>query len=454
MTHLAKLHYICKKKRMRFIYFLCFLCLLMSCKKENKNFRADMANPQLLHGVMDKYTEIIVHDIFSPPVASRNYAYTTIAGYEASRHKEPSYKSLAGQLHGLSEVPQPDKNKEYCFELAAVKAMIMTGKKFIFSESDLNDFETTMMADINKINIPEDIYKNSIEYGEAVAKHIMAWADKDNYKQSRSFPKFTINTEDKGRWKPTPPGYMDAVEPHWRTTRTMVMDSAQQFKPLPATKFDLNKNSKFMKEAKEVYDAGNSLTEEQKEIANFWDCNPYKLNVTGHVMNAVKKISPGGHWMSIAKEVALKDKASFVKTAQTYAMTSLGLFEGFISCWDEKYRSNSIRPESIINENIDENWAPLLQTPPFPEYTSGHSVISAASSEILTSLYGDNFSFSDSTEIRFGLPVRKYKSFYDAADEASISRFYGGIHYKPAIYNGVEQGKKIGKYVIEKIKFK
>ncbi len=434
--------------------FFCFLLTLTSCKKYNENYKAAISNPKFLHDVMGEYTDIIVHDIFSPPVASRNYAYTTIAGYEAARHADSSYISLEGQLHGLTAVPKPESNKKYSFELAAIRAMITTGRKFIFSEADFNEFEKKLMADIDKINMPKDVYENSIAYGDEVARHIMAWADKDNYKQSRSFPKFSIDVDQKARWRPTPPGYMDAIEPHWSKIRTMLLDSAAQFKPVVPTKFDIAKNSLFIKEALEVYSVGKNLTADQKEIANFWDCNPYKLNVTGHVMVATKKITPGGHWMSIARQVALKSKADFVKTTQTYALTSLALFEGFISCWDEKYRSNVIRPESIINEYIDESWAPLLQTPPFPEYTSGHSVISTAASEVLTSMYGDNYAFADSTEVRFGLPVRSFKSFYAAADEAAISRLYGGIHYRPAIYNGVDQGRKIGKFIMSKIKFK
>lgn len=436
------------------IAIVCFLLTMLSCKKYNENYKVEISNPKYLHAIMGQYTDIIVHDIFSPPVASRNYAYTTIAGYEAARHADNGYNSLAGQLHGLTEVPRPEEGKKYSFELAAIRAMITTGRKFIFSEEDFNAFEKTLMAQIEKINIPQDVYDNSIAYGDVVAKHIMAWADKDNYKQSRSFPKFSIDADQKARWRPTPPGYMDAIEPHWSKIRTMLLDSSAQFKPVPPTKFDLAKNSQFMKEANEVYEVGKNLTEEQKEIANFWDCNPYKLNVTGHVMHATKKITPGGHWMSIARQVALKSKADFVKTTQTYALTSLALFEGFISCWDEKYRSNTIRPESIINEHIDESWTPLLQTPPFPEYTSGHSVISTASAEVLTQMYGDNFAFADSTEVRFGLPVRSFKSFKAAADEAAVSRLYGGIHYKPAIYNGVDQGSKIGKYILSKVKFK
>jgi hypothetical protein len=441
---------------MRHIFLICIAAsfLILGCKKSNPNYAKEVNNPDYIHSIFQKYTDIIVHDIFSPPVASRNYLYPSIAAYEVARHLDPSYKSLAGQLRGLNGVPAPDPSKKICYELASVKALLLTCKKFIFSEQDLLDFEKTMMVEIDKINIPQDVYENSIAYGEIVSKHILAWADTDNYKQSRSFPKFTVDTEDKSRWKPTPPAYMDAIEPHWNDIRNLTLDSAAQFKPAPATPFDTKKGSKFLKEAMEVYNVGKNLTEEQKAIANYWDCNPYKLNVIGHVMHATKKITPGGHWISIARLLSRQNKADFAKTSMTYALVSIGLFEGFISCWDEKYRSNVIRPESVINEHIDPNWVPLLQTPPFPEYTSGHSVISNASAYLLTNIFGENMAFTDSTEVGFGLGTRSYKSINEAAAEASVSRLYGGIHYNPAIVNGASQGVNIGKHIVERVKFK
>ncbi|MBK7008440.1 MAG: vanadium-dependent haloperoxidase [Saprospiraceae bacterium] len=413
-----------------------------------------MAQPTWLHDVMGAYTNILVHDIFSPPVASRNYAYTSIAAYEAARHLNPDYVSLGGQLNGLSAVPEPEKGKEYCYELAALKAMLTTGKKFIFSENDFSAFEKSMMEKVDQLQIPKDVHDRSIAYGEAVAKHILSWADGDNYKQSRSFSKFTIDLKNPSRWRTTPPAFMDAIEPHWNQIRPMSLDSAGQYKPIPHTPFDTTANSPFMKEAMEVYNTGKNLTEEQNLIANYWDCNPYKLNVTGHAMHATKKITPGGHWMSITRIAGIKANSDFVTTAYSYAITSIALFDGFISCWDEKFRSNLIRPESVINQYIDEDWQPLLQTPPFPEYTSGHSVISAASAVALASVYGENFAFTDSTEVRFGLPVREFPSFEAACQEAAISRLYGGIHYQPAITNGVDQGKKIGNHILNTIRFK
>lgn len=229
-----------------------------------------------------------------------------------------------------------------------------------------------------------------------------------------------------------------------------MMDSASQFMPARPTKYDVSKGSQYYNETMEVYNSVKNATPEMIEIANFWDCNPYKLNVTGHVMHATKKISPGGHWINITATACRKAKLDFVHSTRAYAAVSFGLFDAFISCWDEKYRSVATRPETVINENIDPEWVPLLQTPPFPEYPSGHSVASGAASVILTHIFGDNFAFTDETEVEFGLKPRSFTSFKQAADEASVSRLYGGIHFMPAITNGVSQGRAIGELVSQK----
>ncbi|HEX4932458.1 MAG TPA: vanadium-dependent haloperoxidase, partial [Gemmatimonadaceae bacterium] len=225
-----------------------------------------------------------------------------------------------------------------------------------------------------------------------------------------------------------------------------------QFKPLPPLPFDSAKGSPFMKEALEVYETKAKLTDEQREILAFWDCNPYVMNVQGHTMFATKKITPGGHWMGIVGIAARKAGADPLRTADAYARTAIALADGFISSWDEKYRSNLIRPETYINRYVDEKWTPMLQTPPFPEYTSGHSVISNAAAEVLTDVFGDDFAFADSTELEYGLPVRSFPSFRTAASEAAISRLYGGIHYRRAIEQGSQQGKKVGQLVVERVR--
>jgi len=402
---------------------------------------------------MEKLTEVIVHDIFSPPQASRIYAYASIAAYETARHMDSTHLSLSGQLNGLKNIPSPLPNKEYCYPLASTVAFLEIGKMLIFSEEKIEAYKENALAKYDSINIPPKVFKNSVEFGSQVANHIKTWIKSDNYNESRSFSKFSIN-DDPERWKPTPPGYMEGIEPHWRDIRTFVLDSAQQFTPPFPTKYDMNKNSRFYKELMEVYEVRKNLNKEQKEIASFWDCNPYVMNVTGHVMHASKKITPGGHWMGIAGIACKNTNADYTKSTYTYALTSIALADAFISCWDEKYRSNLVRPESVINEHVDSKWMPLLQTPPFPEYTSGHSVISSAAALALTSIYGDEFAFDDDVELPYGLPVRSFTSFIQASEEAAISRLYGGIHYRPAIDNGVVQGRRLGKFVIGKLKFK
>ena len=436
----------------RLLMSVLLLCLFMvSCTKKSVDWKSKAEDPEFLHRSIKQITDIIVHDIFSPPVAARIYGYTAIAGYEAAIHENEKYISLAGQLNGLEPLPQPDKNQEYCYALASVQAVLKVGRVLIFSEDKLDAFYNQIMQEYKDTGMPEDVFDRSVAFGTQVADHIIAWSSKDNYKQSRSFPKYSI-LDDPSTWKPTPPAYMDAIEPHWDKIRTFAIDSAGQFKPAGPTKFSTDTNSPFYKEALEVRDMGKNLTEEQRQIASFWDCNPFVMNVKGHVMFATKKISPGGHWMNITQLACKVKKADLSQSAEAYARVAVSLADGFISCWDEKYRSKLIRPETYINQYIDENWVPLLQTPPFPEYTSGHSVISAAAATALTDLFGDNFAFTDSTEVEFGMTSRSFNSFIEASQEAAVSRMYGGIHYKPACEIGKVEGMALGSYIVKKIK--
>lgn len=431
--------------------FVVVVGLVAGCNQGERNYQAKVSNPEFLHRSLKAITDRIVHDIFSPPVASRIYTYTTVAAYEAARHQDPGLRTLAGQLNGLDSLPRPDKDKMYSFPVASVKAALKVGRALVFTENEVDAFQKQIFDEIKATGIPDDVLENSMAYGDKVADHVIAWSSKDNYKQMRSFPKYTILT-DPGTWKPTPPAYMDAVEPHWNKLRPFVIDSASQFRPSLPTVFSTAKNSQFYKEAEEVYLTGKNMTQEQREIASFWDCNPFVMNVKGHVMFASKKISPGGHWINITRVACTMQKTDFAHAAEAYARVSISLADGFIICWDEKYRSRLIRPETYINQYIDEAWTPLLQTPPFPEYTSGHSVISSSAATALTGLFGETFAYTDSTEVEFGMTARKFNSFLEASNEAAISRLYGGIHYRPAIDNGVKQGRAVGAYIRDKVK--
>jgi PAP2 superfamily len=446
--------------KMKLLGFASFCLVFLSCKED----KAIIVTPNDYAAAVDTVTNIMVHDIFSPPVASRIYVYPNIAAYEILVQNSNKYNSLQGQLNGLDSIPKMEPNTKINQRLAALIAHMEVSKQLVFSEEAMEKYRDSLYIKWSSENQKE--FEASKEYALKVADRIKKWMGEDNYKQTRTFPKYTVLANDPSRWQPTPPAYMDAVEPHWNKIRTLVMDSASQFKPDPPYPFSLDKNSKFYKEALETYNVGNEISKkllevekskskkmpEESEIASFWDCNPYATVTQGHMMFAKKKNTPDAHWINIAKIACKKNKTDFEETVFAYTKTSIGIFESFISCWDEKYRSNVVRPETYINQNIDEDWRPQLQTPPFPEYTSGHSVVSSCSAVILTDIFGDNFEYVDDSEVPFGLPKRSFKSFNKAASEASISRLYGGIHYRAAIENGVKQGKNLGIYINKRLK--
>ncbi|MEP2936066.1 MAG: vanadium-dependent haloperoxidase [Gilvibacter sp.] len=402
---------------------------------------------------VEQVTQIMVHDIFSPPVASRIYAYPNIAAYEIVAQSNPALNSMTGKVTDLKAIPKV-KDTTVNLQVAALVAHMDLSKALVFSEDRMITYRDSLYAIWKGIN--EEAFLAAKEYGMQVSEHIQTWMDADNYKQTRTMPKFSVVTDDPARWQPTPPAYMDGIEPHWNKIRPFVLDSAGQFKPTRHPDFSLEEGSEFYKELKEVYDISNDITSngdesEEVAIAQFWDCNPYVSVTRGHLMFATKKITPGAHWIGITKIACNQAEADFDQTVHAYTKTSIAIFDAFINCWSEKYRSNLVRPETLINKLIDENWKPILQTPPFPEYTSGHSVVSGAAATVLTDIFGDNFSFLDDTELPYGLPVRSFESFNAAAQEAAISRMYGGIHYRAAVENGVDQGISVGALVNQKL---
>lgn len=424
--------------------------ITVSCNTEKS--KPITINASHFHASVDKVIEVMVHDIFSPPVASRIFAYPNIAAYEIIAQNDVTYRSLSGQITHLKSIPKTDSKINY--QLAALIAHIDVSKKLIFSEQRIESFRDSLYQIWKSENKSE--FEASKEYALQVSSFIADWMNEDNYNQTRTMSKFEIDPENEERWQPTPPAYMDGLEPHWSKIRPFVIDSAAQFKPIPPPVFSMDEKSDFHKELKEVYDISNQITEDGDEseevlIARFWDCNPYVSVTRGHLMFAVKKITPGAHWIGITKIACNKENADFNRTIFAYTKTSIAIADAFISCWDEKYRSNLVRPETLINKYWDDDWKPILQTPPFPEYTSGHSVVSNAAATVLTDVFGDNFDFLDDTETTYGLPIRPFTSFNSAAQEAAISRMYGGIHYRSAVELGVGQGKKVGDLVNKRL---
>ncbi|WP_462243894.1 vanadium-dependent haloperoxidase [Ferruginibacter sp.] len=397
--------------------------------------------------------EVVKFVGFAPIVASRNYAYANIAAYECIAAGYPKeYNSLAGQINGLKVMPQPDAAKQIDFEFASMLAFCKVGEAVTFPEGSMKEYVDSLKNFAQHTGMPSAMFDNSVAFADTISKAILAWSKKDNYAQTRSAPRYTV-LDSPGRWVPTPPAYSSALEPHWNEIRPIVMDSANQFMPPRPMPFNVtDKNGGYYKQVMAVKNAVDSLSDEQKHIAEFWDDLGGKLNVVGHIQFVTKKFSPPGHWMNIVGIAAQKSKASFRKTVAAYTLTSICMFDAFIQCWDEKFRSNYARPETVINKYIDQDWRPYLQTPPFPEYTCGHSTVSSASAEALTKMFGDNFNYTDTSELEFGIANRSFTSFRQAAQENNMARFYGGIHFHPSCLVSNEYGKKVGDLIVGKLK--
>lgn len=430
-----------KKAAIWFFSIVFTLSLFSACK--NKKAIVSINRNDLQHQCVHRLTEVIVYDIFTPPVASRIYAYSNLAYYEAIRFIKNESRSIATQLKGFDKLPEPEKAKRYDFTLAAVTSFFKVARALTFSKDSLSVTENKIVQEYEN-TMDEEEYKNSIAFGDTIANIILKRTATDNYKKTRGMPKYSVFKET-GRWQQTPPDYADGIEPNWMMIKPLLLDAADQFKPVSPPPYDLNKRSQYYKELIEVYSISKKLTPSQDTMAHYWDDNPFVTEHKGHLTFATKKTTPGGHWMGIISILCKQTNSNNFKTARVYALTAAAIFDGFISCWDEKYRSRTVRPISVIREHLEPEWTSFLQTPPFPEYTSGHSVITAAAAIVLTQLFGDNIAFHDTTELEYLGLERSFRSVQQAADEAGISRLYGGIHYRSAIEKGKKQGQEVGK---------
>ena len=430
------------KRSILIVPFLFQLCLAQQNKKNNY-----LATVQQQ---VQSLTEVMYHDVVNPPAAARFYSYSVLTGYEILSRLEPSMATFQQKLNQYPSINEPVDPSKIDLQFAVLYGILETGKNIIPSGYLLEEKQQLLRKEFEKKKIKKEIIDSSVSFASRISKQIVRYSKTDGYFKLSTLARYKPYDAD-STWKPTPPEYMAAVEPHWQTIRPFFLDSAAQFRAISPVPFDTSSSSGFYKLAKEVYDSGNNLTSEQKLIANFWDCNPFAVQFQGHMSIGLKKISPGGHWMGITGIACKKANLAFQQTLLLHVLIALTLHDAFISCWNEKYCCNRIRPETVINRYIDEKWKPLLQTPPFPEYSSGHSVISTASAEILTYFLGDDLSFTDDTESYIGLPPRNFSSFRNAAAEARISRLYGGIHFRDAIENGGEQGREVGEFIIRKL---
>lgn len=432
------------------------ILLVLFCQLGTAGAAAPAASPPAAAYVqtLKQLTDVMVHDATGPCAAARYYAYANLAAYEVlyRQARPPHYidlKQVIGHYPAISPLPA---NQVIDGAFASLYALLRMGEALLPSGHLLEPARKQLLRDAGKkYQLKKEVLAASMAYADLVVGELADYAARDGYLKTSGYLRYTpLKAE--AYWKPTPPGYMEAYEPHWGTLRPFLLDSVAQFKPLPPVPFSGQPGSAFEALAREVYTITTTLTEEQKLIASFWDCNPFFLVQQGHVSYGTKKISPGGHWMGITGIVCLQQQLPLAETVRWHTLVGLTMADAFISCWKEKYTSQRIRPETYINQRLDAAWRPLLQTPPFPEYTSGHSVVSTSVALVLTALAGDKFSFTDTSEEEYGLPARRFSSLNQAAREAAVSRIYGGIHFRDAVENGQEQGRQLGWFILGKLK--
>jgi hypothetical protein len=382
---------------------------------------------------------------YSPPVASRSFGYIGITAFEAVASSDPELQSLAGQLNGLKAGPQREAGQTYDEALVLDAALALTVQDLFSNTGPTGQRALTALTE--KLHgecvagLPADVVAHSEAYGRAVAEHILAWSRDDGGAviENMGFPTQYSLDKDPAHWKPTSliAQQQAPLLPNWGKNRTFAMPNGATCSLPPPPEYSEDKNSEFYKEAMEVYQTRLNLTPEQRAIGRFW------------ADDAMASVTPPGHWVSIALQILARDDTGLARSVEVLARLGVALSDAFVGCWQTKYQYNLVRPVTYLNyirNVIDPKFEPLLTTPPFPEYPSGHSTQSAAAAVVLTNLFGEDFAFRDTTDQGDGLPPHEFPSFWAAAQEAAISRMYGGIHFRAALERGLDQGRCIGGY--------
>lgn len=389
--------------------------------------------------------ELVRHTpTYSPPVASRAFAYLGVTSYEALASGDRTLTSLSGQLNGLTAVPQREPGQSYD-EAVIVQAALSSAARELFGNTGptgqraLKRMTEKLSAEVS-VGLAPDLVARSEAYGKSVTAHILAWSKGDGGAkiENMGFPlEFALN-KGPSHWVPTSLINQQQLPllPKWGENRPFAMEAGNGCPLPPPPAYSEEKGSEFHQEAMEVYETVKNLTAEQRAIARFWSDDPM-LSPT-----------PPGHWIVIALNILDERKASAAEHADLMARLGVTVADAFIGCWHSKFEYDLLRPVTYIKRVIDPKWEPILITPPFPEYPSGHSTQSGAAATVLTAFFGENFAFTDSTHDKDKLPSRSFENFWDAAEEAGVSRLYGGIHFRAAIERGLDQGRCIGEKTV------
>ncbi len=384
--------------------------------------------------------ELVRHTAtYSPPVAARAFAYLGVTAYQALAANTVTMQSLAGQLTDLAPLPMAESGAVYDQTVVLGAALADAVEHFFGNTGPTGQRAMKAMTrqmEAGFAGLPEDVLTRSQTLGQAIAAHVIAWSQDDGgaVVENMGFPYDYALTEGPSHWVPTGPIRQQQVPllPHWGKNRPFAMASSDACALPGPPAYSEDPTSSFYAEAQEVVAVKAGLTDEQKRIARFWSDDPM-LSPT-----------PPGHWIAIALQIIARDGLDAVRSADVLARLGVAVADAFIACWDSKFDHDLLRPITYIRRLMDPKWEALLITPPFPEYPSGHSTQSGAAAAVMTAIFGENFAFSDATHVDDGIAAREFASFWAAADEAALSRLYGGIHFRAAIERGLEQGRCVG----------
>ena len=412
--------------------------LLASCKKHHYPIPPNKAS-EYSANVLDKWMTLQIRLMqnatgIANQAFSRHHAYAGVAAYEALKPGLWANGNWRASWNGLSGLPQTGKWSDYYLP-ANVNAALATINRSMFPNASVTDkaaidsLETALKQEFLTKESAAKI-SNSETYGKAVAAAVFNWAETDGYKNA-SAP-YTLPTGT-GIWKPTPPANLPPSTPYWGNNRTIIAGSLNNTPVAPLPAYSEDTASAFYKMVKQVYDASQTLTDDQKAMALYW--------------RDVPGVTTPGHWVSIVQQVVKGKNAKLDKAVLAYALTGIAINDVLIRSFQVKYQSLTVRPITYIRDVMGHKWSSFIGTPPHPEFLSNHASISVAGASVLEELFGKNQSFTDHTYDYMGMAPRTYASYMDIGLEAGISRLYGGIHYVPSI----DAGTSIGKIVVANI---
>lgn len=411
----------------------------------NVDPKESVNNDNLIHDLNNGLIKVVSEDLFTPPVASRIYAYVNLAAHEAVAPAVESAPSLLPFLHGIEALEPP--TEDYDVASAVITAYTSMAKAVVYRGFLVDTLTNQMTKKYAGSNA--ELNEKGRAWGSRVAEHLLERAGRDGYAMTRTLPKYEILGR-RDTWEPTWPTYGEALEPHWPKISPFYMDSVSQFRLPPPPPFDSTQGSPFHAAAMDVYQTVKASDSSDLSVAVFWDCNPGPTMVDGHVMKVRKQNTPPGHWMGIHTRMAMQQKLPIHEATYINAILMAGIADAVIAAWETKFHYHLLRPETFIQRYIDADWKAKLESPLFPEYASAHSSVSGVAASILD-VYYPGQGFYDDTNMDFGLPPKNFDNVWQAAEEAAHSRYLGGIHYKFGCEAGLAQGKRLGAFIKEKL---